>query len=56
MAMEKVGIEKEELKKELQEKYNTLKEKAVSFEKVGAVTTNVEMEMDLIKAKIDELE
>jgi hypothetical protein len=51
--MEKLGVSNEELKAELRQKYNDLKERQQSS---GGLSKEASAEMDAIKAKLDELE
>lgn len=53
--MEKVGVSKEELKKELTDKYNSLKEKQLNDMSKEAAAS-VQSELTAVKQKIDELD
>jgi hypothetical protein len=57
--MEKLGVEKNQLKKELQNEYNTLKEKQTSLSKTSSAAPEckvVETQLQKIKEKISEID
>lgn len=56
--MEKLGVEKSELVKELRAKYETLKARHLEMSKLGSVLgpKTIEFDLDLVKQRLDELE
>lgn len=54
--MEKLGVEKQELKQELMAKYASIKEKLNTLEKLGSPNPDLEKELNAVKQKIEELE